>query len=274
MQSGVLMLEMQTCYVSEVGGRSRNEDACGYWTSDTGCCWVVSDGAGGHGSGDVASRLVVSTVLRRFAAQPRVEPDAASALLQGANDVVVDEKTNGSTSDDMHATAVLLLIDPRDGFAVWGHVGDSRIYLFRRGRVAYQTRDHSLVQNMIDAGYGSADMIRTHPQRSLLTSAIGSTDAISLSVSAEPLVLQAGDVFLLCTDGWWEYVEESDMERLLDETPNPQAWLDSMAGLIRSRAPTEHDNYTAVCVRMADQADAEETTVILLPKSRQGTGDN
>ena len=51
------MLEMQTCFLSEVGGRSRNEDACGYWTSETGCCWVVSDGAGGHGSGDVAARL-------------------------------------------------------------------------------------------------------------------------------------------------------------------------------------------------------------------------
>ena len=87
----------------------------------------------------------------------------------------------------MHATAVLLLIDQHDRLAVWGHVGDTRIYLFRRGRVAFQTRDHSLVQNMIDAGYGSVDMIRTHPQRSLLTSAIGSSEAISLSVSAEPM---------------------------------------------------------------------------------------
>ena len=146
------MRDMQTCFLSETGGRSRNEDACGYWTSDEGCCWVVSDGAGGHGSGDVASRLVVSTVLRQFSAHPRVAPDEASTLLQAANDAVVREKTNGNTRDDMHATAVLLLIDPRRGLAVWGHVGDTRIYLFRRGRVAYQTRDHSLVQNMIDAG--------------------------------------------------------------------------------------------------------------------------
>ena len=72
------MLDLHTCYVSEQGGRSRNEDACGYWTSEAGCCWVVSDGAGGHGSGDIASRLVVSTVLRRFSAHPVVAPDAAS----------------------------------------------------------------------------------------------------------------------------------------------------------------------------------------------------
>ncbi len=266
------MRDMQTCFLSETGGRSRNEDACGYWTSDEGCCWVVSDGAGGHGSGDVASRLVVSTVLRQFSAHPRVEPDEASTLLQAANDAVVREKTNGNTRDDMHATAVLLLIDPRRGLAVWGHVGDTRIYLFRRGRVAYQTRDHSLVQNMIDAGYGSTDMIRTHPQRSLLTSAIGSVESLPLSVSAEPLALQVGDVFLLCTDGWWEYVEESDMERLLGESASCEGWLASMGALVRSRAPAENDNYTAVCVSMADEPDSDETTVIIPSTPRDATG--
>ncbi|MBL0283847.1 MAG: serine/threonine-protein phosphatase [Zoogloea sp.] len=266
------MLEMQTCFLSEVGGRGRNEDACGYWTSEAGCCWVVSDGAGGHGSGDVASRLVVSSMLRSFVAHPQVGPDTASTLLQQANDAVVEEKTTGSTADDMHATAVLLLIDPRDRVAVWGHVGDTRIYLFRRGRVAYQTRDHSLVQNMIDAGYGSVDMIRTHPQRSLLTSAIGSAESIALSVSAEPLSLHPGDVFLMCTDGWWEYVEEADMERLLNASPTPQAWLESMGELIRSRAPESNDNYTAVCVSMIDEPDADETTVIISSKPRDDSG--
>lgn len=262
------MLEMQTCFLSEVGGRSRNEDACGYWTSETGCCWVVSDGAGGHGSGDVAARLVVSSMLRSFSAHPQVGPNTASSLLQRANDAVVEEKTTGGTADDMHATAVLLLIDPHDRVAVWGHVGDTRIYLFRRGRVAYQTRDHSLVQNMIDAGYGSVDMLRTHPQRSLLTSAIGSAESIALSVSAEPLALHPGDVFLMCTDGWWEYVEEDDMERLLNSTPTPQAWLESMSELIRSRASESNDNFTAVCVSMIEEPDADETTVIIPSKRR------
>lgn len=119
----------------------------GYWTSDDGCCWVVSDGAGGHGSGDVASRLVVST-----GAAPLLGPSAGGAgrglepCSRPPTSVEAGEKTNGNTRDDMHATAVVLLIDPRSGLAVWGHVGDTRIYLFRRGRVAYQTRDHSLVQ--------------------------------------------------------------------------------------------------------------------------------
>ncbi len=256
------MLEVQTYFLSELGGRSRNEDACGYWTSDQGCCWVVSDGAGGHGSGDIAARLVVSTVLNIFAPQPSVEPDDAVALLQAANEAVVSEKGSGSTADDMHATAVVLLIDRLAGKAVWGHVGDTRIYLFRHGQVVYQTRDHSVVQNMIDAGYGSADMIRTHPQRSLLTSAIGSSEAIALSVAREATPLTSGDVFLLCTDGWWEHVEEPEMEELLDDASCAEEWLGLMRKLIRQRAPTDNDNYTALCVTVSDQV-PDETTVIL-----------
>jgi serine/threonine protein phosphatase PrpC len=256
------MLELQTCFRSEPGGRDRNEDACGYWTSDERCCWVVSDGAGGHGGGDVAARLVVSTVLRAFAENPVVGPDEAVALLQRANDAVVSEKGSGSAVPDMHATAVVLLIDGRLDCAVWGHVGDTRLYLFRRGRVVYQTRDHSVVQSMIDAGYGTREMIRSHPQRSLLTSAMGSFDRIALSVAAEPMALVAGDVFLLCTDGWWEHVEEDEMERLLGESTGSQDWLAAMGQLILNRAASESDNYTAVCVT-ASEKEADETTVIL-----------
>ena len=256
------MLELQTSFRSESGGRGRNEDACGYWTSDDCCCWVVSDGAGGHGGGDVAARLVVSTVLRAFAQNPAVAPDEAVALLQAANDAVVSEQDSGSPVADMHATAVVLLIDRERSCAVWGHVGDTRVYLFRRGRVVYQTRDHSVVQSMIDAGYGTSEMIRKHPQRSLLTSAIGSSDGIALSVSAEPMPLASGDVFLICTDGWWEHLQEDEMERLLDESATCDEWLAGMGKLIVGRAPAESDNYTAVCVT-ASEVVRDETTVIL-----------
>ncbi|WP_300329574.1 protein phosphatase 2C domain-containing protein [Accumulibacter sp.] len=256
------MLEVQTYFLSERGGRSRNEDACGYWTSDTACCWTVSDGAGGHGSGDIAARLVVDTILTRFSTTQSAGLHDAAALLQAANEAVVSEKGSGNTADDMHATAVLLLIDRSGGTAVWGHVGDTRIYLFRHGQVVYQTRDHSVVQNLIDAGYGTADMIRTHPQRGLLTSAIGSSEAITLSVAHEAIPLFSGDVFLLCTDGWWEHVAEAEMEELLVDASGAAEWLGLMRRLIRRRAPGDNDNYTALCVTVSDQV-PDETTIIL-----------
>ena len=246
------MLELETAYFSDTGGRSRNEDACGYWSSDTAACWVVSDGAGGHGSGDMASRMVVSGILESFSSNPLVGSDRAVELLRAANDAVISAKRAGVTKDDMHATVAMLMIDRTRGEAIWGHAGDTRIYLFRDGAIAYCTRDHSLVQNLIDAGYGNTDMIRSHPQRSLLTSAIGSAESIELSVAGTPLQIQRGDVFLMCTDGWWEYVDETDMTRLLAQCTSPDHWLKLMSDSLRAKVSSGNDNFTAICVVVGD----------------------
>lgn len=258
------MLKLETAYLTDPGGRSRNEDACGYWSSEACGCWVVSDGAGGHGSGDMASRLVVSRILEAFSANPAISSDRAVELLRGANEAVIHAKRSGATKDDMHATAAMLLIDRERDEAIWGHAGDTRIYLFRDGRIAYCTRDHSLVQNLIDAGYGTTEMIRSHPQRSLLTSAIGSAEAIELSVAGTPLKIQSGDTFLMCTDGWWEYVDEADMLRLLDLASTPAHWLSLMSEALRAKVSTGNDNFTAVCVLVGS---GEPTTTIIMPDS-------
>ena len=250
------MLQVHTCYRSETGGRARNEDACGYWQAGPAACWVLSDGAGGHGSGDLAAKIVVQQVLQAFQARPEASVPQALALLQQAQQEVRREKTLGATRDDMHATAALLLIDRARERGVFAHVGDSRLYQFRRGRVLRQTRDHSLVQQLVDAGYGQAGEIRRHPQRHLLTQAIGAADPLEISVSPQPFEVLAGDVFLLCSDGWWEWVDEAEMESTLAAHPSRQpvgsGWLDAMAGRIASTAPARHDNYSALCVACSD----------------------
>lgn len=257
------MIEFKTSYISETGRRQRNEDACGYWSSEQGCCWVVSDGAGGHGSGDKASRIVVSAVLEKFSAAPIVSEDYVIALLEAAHATVMAEKQANPGGDDMHATVTVLLIDPATCAAVWGHVGDSRVYLFRQRKLAHQTRDHSLVQGMIDAGYGNSEMIRTHPQRSLLTSAIGNSGELALSVSGRPVIIEEGDAFLLCTDGWWEYVDEKQMESLLQDAETAEEWLGLMAQQVKASDNDHSDNYTAITVQAGD---LEPVTTVILNK--------
>ena len=271
------MLALHTCHLSEIGGRSRNEDACGYWASDHKGCWIVSDGAGGHGSGDVASRLIVTNVLRRFQSAPRVAPDAVVALLRAAHEAVVQEKRSGSTRDDMHATAVILLLDVIEGDAVWAHVGDTRLYWFRLGRILHRTRDHSLVQQMMDAGLAGGDATREHPKRSILTAAMGAVGELPVAWTETMQRVQAGDRFLICSDGWWEHVLDAEMEALLQVSAKTEDWLACMAELIRARAPSGNDNYTAVCVAVdavdtlgqadeREQADgADQATVIVMP---------
>lgn len=257
------MIEFHTSYISETGRRQRNEDACGYWSSERGCCWVVSDGAGGHGSGDKASRLVVSAVLQTFSADPDVSEDGVIRLLGAAQTAVMDEKSANPGGDDMHATVVIVLIDPQTQAAVWGHVGDSRAYLFRKRTLAHQTRDHSLVQGMIDAGYGDSEMIRSHPQRSLLTSAIGNSGELALSVSGSPVTVQEGDAFLMCTDGWWEYVDEKTMESMLQNAETTEEWLRMMAAQVKQSENDKSDNYTGMTIQAGD---LEPVITVILEK--------
>lgn len=256
------MLDLQTAYISRIGRRKRNEDACGYWTSDHGCCWIVSDGAGGHGSGDRAAQIVVSTVLQQFSTTPAVGDAEAIGLLEAAQAAVMAEKNANPEGDNMHATAALLLIDASRRVAVWSHVGDTRIYLFRNRELIHQTRDHSLVQSMIDAGYGDAAMIRSHPQRSLLTSAIGNADDLALSVSGAPLAIAPGDTFLICSDGWWEYVDEAGMTAELAAATSAADWLERMAAIVEGHDNQHSDNYTAVAVQVHK---AEDEITVLLP---------
>lgn len=248
-------MKLEIAALSKQGGRSHNEDACGYWTSDAGCCWVVSDGAGGHGGGDVAAKTVVSNILRDFAACPAVAPERIAELILRANQAVLLEQATSQATRNMRATAAVLEIDNSTETATWGHLGDTRIYMFRGCRVLFQSRDHSVMQTMVDAGFGDAAMLRTHPQRSVLLAALGTTEEIRPAIH-ETVALRDGDVFLLCTDGLWEYVDEAAMERLLAASLTAEYWLAALEAEILAHAKRDHDNYSALAVWVGNPADA------------------
>lgn len=208
----------------------------------------MSDGAGGHGSGDVASKLVVESIIDAFARDPLVDPPHLHKLLLAAQNAVMAAKAINPRAGDMHATCVALMIDREHNRALWGHVGDSRLYLFRNGKLHHQTRDHSLVQNMIDAGYGSNDLSRTHPNRNLLTSAIGNPGELEATMSEDFVALEPNDTFLLCSDGLWEHVMEDYMAQALARSDSLQDWISRMAAKVSQEAGNGHDNYTAIGV--------------------------
>lgn len=244
-------IELDLAIMSRQGGRNYNEDACGHWNSDQQLCCVVADGAGGHGGGDIASKLAVQHMLQQCAVQPVSGPARLQQMLRDTNHHIISQRQAGSTREHMHSTVVSLCIDLDTQSALWGHVGDSRLYVFRRGQLRTRTRDHSLVQSLLDAGMIQPDQVRTHAQRSELLCALGSDDADLLtSVSPDPWLISPGDVFLLCTDGLWEYVEDRDLERTLQAARDPRDWLAMLEALVLKNAAhkVSHDNFSALTV--------------------------
>ena len=245
------MLALEVALMTDRGGRKYNEDACGHWHSKRHLCCVLADGAGGHGGGDVASRIAVQELIGRFAQQPTERASELDRLLRVTNDVLIGQRVPGTVKQDMHSTVVCLVIDFIGHTAHWAHAGDSRMYWFRRGRLRDRTRDHSLVQSLVDNGVLKAEEARTHPKRSELRSALGiASDVLEVSAGEGDEEVEAGDAFLLCTDGVWEYLPDTVLERTLASSANPAAWIGELAVEVRKAAShkTSHDNFTALTV--------------------------
>ncbi|MBL8363141.1 MAG: serine/threonine-protein phosphatase [Rubrivivax sp.] len=249
--SGARKIELAV--MSHRGGRSYNEDACGHWHSEQRLCCVVADGAGGHGGGDVASKLVVSHIIDQASSAPLARADEVHDLLLDTNAQLRRHQSESEQTRDMHSTVVALFVDMAHQEALWGHAGDSRLYLFREGQMLLHTRDHSVVQSLVDAGMLGPEQIRTHPRRSELQSALGSRpEHLLVSTASTPWQLRGGDAFLLCTDGLWEYVDEAEMCASLARAADPTAWLASLEELVLLHAnasgKTAHDNFSGIAV--------------------------
>jgi len=250
-------MQIELAIQSRQGGRNYNEDACGHWHSDSHLCCVVADGAGGHGGGDKASKLAVQHIITTFAGSPQGSPEAIRHMIVEADRTIIAHRADEASMRQMHSTVVAMFVDLEHNTAAWGHCGDSRLYAFRNGRIALRTRDHSVVQSLVDGGLLTEDKMRSHPQRSELLSALGvGEEDLQVSVSAQPWKLQSGDVFLLCTDGLWEYVDDSQMEAALAAAASPHAWLQDMEQRVLAGASHKprHDNFSALTVWVGDPA--------------------
>ena len=212
---------------------------------------MLADGAGGHEGGEVASRMVVDAVLACFRDQPSFGPAALLGYAKYASDEVARRKRAEHRYADMSTTVAALLIDLARGQALWAHLGDSRVYLFRNARLHAMSKDHSLTQQLIDAGYARAEQLRIHPQRNILFAAIGAEGDTQVELSAGAVGLLPGDALLMCSDGLWEWVMEADMERTLAQSSSPDQWLAAMCRLADDNIANTgkvRDNYSAYAI--------------------------
>ncbi len=237
---------MKTALLSKPGGRKYNEDYCGYLEQNGYGCYILADGLGGHRGGAYASRVTVEKVLEAFSDGPGISPDHLSSYLEKARYSFLEAQKQDSSLKNMKATVVVVLSNENKIF--WGHIGDTRLYLFRANKLSFQTKDHSVPYHLYSLGEITFDQIRFHEDRNRLTRAFDGGDISRFTFAPEAMNLKRGDAILLCTDGFWEYVLEEEMQSDLTRSAEPETWLEMMERRILARAEKRHDNYSALAM--------------------------
>lgn len=229
--------------------RPQNEDA--YIARPDLGLFVVADGMGGHAAGEVASAMAVETVARDLSAPPATAQDAERALvasLGAANRAILERAAREPEKTGMGTTLTALLLLPQTGTSVIAHVGDSRAYRLRDGGLEQLTRDHTWVQEQVDAGLLSPAQAHHHPYSSVLTRVIGVYTDVEVDTRRDRA--RAGDLLLLCSDGLTGMVDDDELRTLLArDLP-----LHELAAQLVEAANLRGglDNITAVLVRSGE----------------------
>ncbi len=255
-------MALAVAQTSHIGGRQTNQDALGMAEQDGLACYVVSDGAGGHRGGEVAARIVVQAVTDSFLQDLSFGSRALQSYIDAAVARVAHAKSTDGALVDMSATVAAVLIDLKNRRLLSAHLGDSRVYLFHAGKISCVTKDHSVVQQFIDAGYCKPEEVRTHPQRSVLFAAIGAEGDTLPAVSGDMTIVD-GDAVLICSDGLWEWVMEAEMEQALADAKDVDEWLNRMKKQADARSCASaktRDNFSAFALWLGKSAARGSTT--------------
>lgn len=212
--------------------------------------FAVADGMGGHLAGDVASATAVEVIRKERKDLSPDDPDSLAAMLQHANEAIWDRAQSDPGLRGMGTTCTLALVDEQ--VAQLAHVGDSRAYLLRDGQLTQVTQDHTLVGRMVSEGRLSPEDAEHHPQRSIITRALG-VDA-NVDIDVMTLELAEGDRLLLCSDGLSAMVGADAIRGVLESLADPQQAADEL-------------------VDSANEAGGEDNvTVVVIDVGRDGTG--
>jgi protein phosphatase len=235
--------------------RENNEDSYGYWEppndadfTKLGRLAIVADGMGGHEGGQIASRLAVETFTKAYAGA--ADSDPAKRLLVALKEAHrhIQQRANKNPNLSSMGTTctALALIDTHLYFV---HVGDSRLYLLREGKLRILSRDHTLIARLLEKGLVQPDDAQDHPQKHVLTSALGVPDAeLEIDAPPEPLPVHKNDVVMICTDGLWGQLQADEIEEAL-ESGSPDAACHSLVHLAKERGGP--DNITLQVLRIA-----------------------
>ena len=239
---------------SVTGARPDNQDRIAHFDSPFGHVFVLADGMGGHGGGGIASHLAVSQLPEVLRGIPPGEPaqQALTAAIQAVNRRILEEADagRGEAVHGMGTTvAVVLVRDTPDGsLAIGAHVGDSRIYFLRGAQLFCLTRDHTVVEKLVESGALTPEQAVDHPQAGVLTRALGRSGPLPVDLTAWQL-LRPGDIFLLCSDGLSGYASGEAIRQTLSSGGAPAIMARSLVDLAIRQG--SQDNISVLVFRVA-----------------------
>jgi serine/threonine protein phosphatase PrpC len=233
---------------SALGARELNEDRVGHWSTPGAVLMAVADGLGGHMHGELAAQLAVDILGAAFAAEARDRLDNPADFLErafaAAHAGIVRESARRGFPENPRTVIAACVV--QDGQAWWSHVGDCRFYLLRGGRVVARSRDHTVVQRLVDEGRIREEAAGTHPHRNRLLQCLGGYQAPRMEpVMSERLAPE--DIVLLCSDGFWGALTQRQFMHALLSRPLGEA-IPELVALAEANAGPECDNISVVAM--------------------------
>jgi len=237
-------MQYSTSHSSRLGNRKSNQDRCTIFENKDAVLLVVADGMGGHEGGELAAQTFVSTLEKEFKRYPLAFNLARNwlknAVLKAHLEIQKIKTRNGQSP---RTTCICCLI--QDGKAFWIHSGDSRLYLFRNNRVYMQTHDHTHVADLVKNHVISESEVNLHPMRNYVTACIGGNKTKPHISIANAIDLKADDLLLLCSDGLWSALENTELLNILKQ-PNLEHATDQLTKKAEASSWPKSDNISAV----------------------------
>lgn len=233
---------------TRLGNRQSNQDRIGAARDGASIILLLADGMGGHAHGELAAITLVDTMKNHYEEEIKPIANPASFLessIRDAHDQVIALGQKQDPPCTPCTTCVTCLV--QDGVAWWAHVGDSRLYLIRKNKIAFRTRDHSYVEDLFNCGEIGKREMATHPMRNYVTQCIGGKKHYP-RIATACMDLQPNDVIMMCSDGLWGSLDKDYIRNSLGKANLPEA-VEEMAYQAEQLSYPGSDNISVIAVR-------------------------
>lgn len=240
---------------TDQGGRTINEDSVKAVKQGKSYCFVLADGLGAHDKGEVASEFICEYISSHFKKKIHNTKEGLRSLLVDANNALIDYQEKDDNRSGLRTTVVLLIITQK--ISIFANIGDSRLYQLQFGSICYQSKDHSVCQKLVDWGELTKDQIRHHEDRNRLTCVMGEHRELS-NINLKTFNTTSG-AFLLCSDGLWENVSDTEIEEDFKKAKSPGQWINYMSQRAFKSEGDKLDNISAIAVYLNNRRNRNDS---------------